>query len=67
MTQRLHREFGFLVGTSSGANISEALRLAAEHGPGATIVTLLRDRAKPHFSTPLFGLPGREKRAEQVQ
>ena len=54
MTRRLHREFGLLVGTSSGANVTAALELARQHGPGATIVTMLCDRAERYFSTPLF-------------
>lgn len=54
MTQRLHREFGLLVGTSSGANIVAALRVAAELGPRATVVTILCDRAERYFSTSLF-------------
>jgi cysteine synthase A len=54
MTRRLHREFGLLVGTSSGANIVAALQLARELGKDATIVTLLCDRAERYFSTPLF-------------
>jgi cysteine synthase A len=54
MTKRLTREFGLLVGTSSGANVVAALRLAAELGPGATVVTLLCDRAERYFSTQLF-------------
>jgi cysteine synthase A len=54
MTKRLHREFGLLVGTSSGANVTAALRVAQEMGPNATIVTLLCDRAERYFSTPLF-------------
>jgi cysteine synthase A len=54
MTRRLHREFGLLVGTSSGANVVAALRIAAEMGKEATIVTLLCDRAERYFSTPLF-------------
>jgi cysteine synthase A len=60
MAQRLHREFGLLVGTSSGANVIAALQLAAELGPRATVVTLLSDRAERYFSTPLFDLPGTE-------
>ena len=56
MTQRLHREFGLLVGTSSGANVAAALRTARELGPRATVVTLLCDRAERYFSTPLFDL-----------
>jgi len=63
MTRRLHREFGLLVGTSSGANVVAALRLAAELGPKATVVTLLCDRAERYFSTALFDLPGTERTA----
>jgi cysteine synthase A len=54
MAVRLHREFGLLVGTSSGANVVAGLRLAAERGPDATVVTLLCDRAERYFSTRLF-------------
>jgi cysteine synthase A len=54
MTRRLQREFGLLVGTSSGANVTAALRLAHELGPAATVVTLLCDRAERYFSTKLF-------------
>ena len=54
MTQRLHHEFGLLVGTSSGANVAAALTLAQDLGPEATIVTLLCDRAERYFSTALF-------------
>jgi cysteine synthase len=54
MTRRLHREFGLLVGTSSGANVAAALRVARDLGPGRNVVTLLCDRAERYFSTPLF-------------
>ena len=54
MTRRLHQEFGLLVGTSSGANVAAALRVARQLGPEAKIVTLLCDRAERYFSTPLF-------------
>lgn len=63
MTRRLHREFGLLVGTSSGANIVAALQLAEELGPKATVVTLLSDRVERYFSTPLFDLSGKETTA----
>lgn len=53
-TRRLHREFGLLVGTSSGANVAAALHVARDLPPNATIVTLLCDRAERYFSTPLF-------------
>jgi len=54
MTRRLHREFGLLVGTSSGANITAALEVAKTLAPTANVVTLLCDRAERYFSTQLF-------------
>jgi cysteine synthase A len=54
MTRRLHREFGLLVGTSSGANVVAALQTARALGPRATVVTILCDRAERYFSTSLF-------------
>lgn len=54
MTRRLNREFGLLVGTSSGANAAAALRLACEGGSNYTVATLLCDRAERYFSTRLF-------------
>ncbi|MCY2953654.1 MAG: cysteine synthase family protein [Planctomycetota bacterium] len=53
-TRRLHREFGLMVGTSSGANVAAALRIARDLPPDAVIVTLLCDRAERYFSTRLF-------------
>jgi len=43
MTMRLAREEGLFAGTSTGANVVAALRLAAELGPEATIVTIACD------------------------
>ncbi|MCE9553733.1 MAG: cysteine synthase family protein [Planctomycetes bacterium] len=54
MTRRLSREFGLLVGTSSGANVVAALKQAQELAPQATVVTILCDRAERYFSTKLF-------------
>jgi cysteine synthase len=56
MTRRLHREFGLLVGTSSGANVVAAIQTARELGSDTTVVTLLCDRAERYFSTRLFDL-----------
>jgi cysteine synthase A len=56
MTRRLHRDFGLLVGTSSGANVFAALAIAAKLGPDSTVVTILCDRAERYFSTRLFGV-----------
>src|SRR6185437_1161357 len=54
MARRLNREFGLLVGTSSGANAFAALKVAGELGPSGRVVTLLCDRAERYFSTALF-------------
>jgi cysteine synthase A len=54
MTRRLNREFGLLVGTSSGANVTAALRVAADLGPESRVVTVLCDRAERYYSTRLF-------------
>ncbi len=54
MTRRLAREFGLLVGTSSGANVVAALRTARRLGPDARVVTILCDRAERYYSTKLF-------------
>jgi cysteine synthase len=54
MTQRLAREFGLLVGTSSGANLCAAVALARELGPTARVATILCDRAERYYSTNLF-------------
>lgn len=54
MTKRLSREFGFLVGTSSGANVAAALQVARELGPDSKVVTVLCDRAERYYSTKLF-------------
>ncbi|MBM3547739.1 MAG: cysteine synthase family protein [Alphaproteobacteria bacterium] len=43
MALRLAREEGLFAGTSTGANLVAALKLAAQLGPGSTIVTLMCD------------------------
>jgi cysteine synthase A len=50
-TQRLSREEGLLVGTSSGANVFASLHM--DNGPNR-VVTLLPDRAERYFSTALL-------------
>lgn len=58
MTRRLAREFGLLVGTSSGANVCAALRTARRLGTSARVVTILCDRAERYYSTRLFSPAG---------
>ena len=50
MTRRLAREEGLLVGTSSGANVSAALKLARELAPGSVVVTILCDGGEKYLS-----------------
>ncbi len=55
MARRLAREEGLFAGTSSGANVVAALRVAERLGPRATVVTLLIDSGLRYVSTDLFG------------
>ena len=50
MAGRLAREEGLLVGISSGANVVAAGRVAAELGPGKTVVTVLCDTGERYLS-----------------
>lgn len=54
MARRLSREEGLLVGTSSGANVVAALRVAERLGPGATVATVLCDSGIKYLSTEVF-------------
>ncbi len=51
MAFRLAREEGFFAGTSTGANVVAALRLAAQLGSGATVVTVLCDTGMKYLKT----------------
>jgi cysteine synthase A len=54
MARRLAREEGLFAGTSSGANVVAALRVAQRLGPQATVVTLLVDSGLRYISTDLY-------------
>jgi cysteine synthase len=54
MARRLAREEGLFAGTSSGANVIAALRIAAELGPGATVVTLMADSGLKYLNTDVY-------------
>ena len=47
--QELAKIEGLFVGPSSGANVSAALRIAAELGEGRTVVTVLADSGERHL------------------
>ena len=53
MARRLAREEGLFAGTSSGANVVAAIRVAERLGSGATVATLLVDSGLKYLSTPL--------------
>jgi cysteine synthase len=50
MTMRLAREEGVFAGTSTGANVVAALRLAEQFRPGATVVTVMCDTGMKYLS-----------------
>jgi cysteine synthase len=51
MALRLAREEGLFAGTSTGANVVAALRLAKQLGSGATIVTIMCDTGMKYLKT----------------
>ena len=54
MARRLTREEGLFAGTSSGANVVAAIRLAERLGPKATVVTILVDSGLRYLSTDVY-------------
>jgi len=54
MARRLAREEGIFGGTSSGANVVAALRVAERLGAGATVVTLIVDSGLRYLSSDLY-------------
>jgi cysteine synthase A len=55
MARRLAREEALFAGTSSGANVVAALRVAERLGPGATVVTLMVDSGLKYVNTDVYG------------
>ena len=54
MARRLSREEAIFAGTSSGANVIAALRVAERLGAGKTVVTLIADSGLKYLSTELY-------------
>jgi cysteine synthase A len=54
MARRLAREEGIFAGTSTGANVVAALRLAERLGLGATVATILVDSGLRYLSADVF-------------
>jgi cysteine synthase A len=57
MARRLAREEALFGGTSSGANVVAALRVAERLGAGATVVTLMCDSGLKYLSTDIYRRP----------
>ncbi len=57
MARRLAREEGLFAGTSSGANVLAAARVAERLGPEATVATLLVDSGLKYLSTDVYRRP----------
>ncbi len=54
MARRLAHEEGLFAGTSSGANVVAALRVAQRLGPNATVVTIMIDSGLRYLTTDLY-------------
>jgi cysteine synthase A len=54
MARRLAREEALFAGTSSGANVVAAIRVAERLGPDATVVTLMVDSGLKYVSTDVY-------------
>jgi cysteine synthase len=54
MTRRIAREEALFAGTSSGANVVAALRVAEQLGPNARVVTLMADTGLKYLSTDVY-------------
>lgn len=60
MSRRLAREEALFAGTSSGANVIAAIKVAERLGPGRTVVTLMCDSGLKYLSTGLWRMQGAE-------
>ena len=58
MVRRLASEEGLLCGPSTGRNVYAAVELAAELGPGSTVVTLGCDSGTKYLNGDVFAEPG---------
>jgi cysteine synthase A len=57
MARRLAREEALFAGTSSGANVVAAIRVAERLGPGARVVTLMVDSGLKYLGTDVYRSP----------
>jgi cysteine synthase A len=54
MTRRLAQEEGIFAGTSTGANVVAAVRIATKLGPHSTVATIVVDSGLRYLSTDVF-------------
>ena len=54
MARRIAREEALFAGTSSGANVVAAIRMAERLGPGARVVTLMVDSGLKYLNTDVY-------------
>jgi cysteine synthase A len=54
MARRLARDEAIFAGTSTGANVVAALRIAERLGPGKTVATIIVDSGLRYISTDVF-------------
>ncbi len=54
MARRLARQEGVFAGTSSGANVVAAMKVAERLGPGKKVVTLMSDSGLKYLSTDVY-------------
>jgi len=66
LSHRLAREEGIFAGTSSGATLAAALKIADRAPAGSNIVCMLPDTGERYMSTPLFEEIGEEMNAAEI-
>ena len=54
MVKRLAAEEGVLAGSSGGANVFAALKVAAKLGTGKRVITMIPDSAERYLSKKIF-------------
>lgn len=54
LARKLAKEEGIFAGTSTGANVLTALRIAKRLGPGRTVITIACDTGMKYLSTALY-------------
>jgi cysteine synthase A len=61
MVRRLARQCGLLAGSSAGANVAAALRVARRLGPGKRVVTVIPDSSERYLSKDIYQLFAQEE------